>query len=202
MKKTLIKCMNIIGIACMVLFSTANAQKSESGTYAVNVKASSLAWKGTKVTGEHIGTILLKNGKIDVTNGKITGGEYEIDMTTITNTDQEGEWKAKLEGHLKSDDFFSVEKHPVSKLVITKAEALKDNNYNVTGKLTIKGITNEITFPAVITLNQNKLAGSADFNIDRTKWDVRYGSGKFFEGLGDKMIYDDINFKVKLEATK
>ena len=178
------------------------AQKNEKTSFEIKPAVSSIQWTGKKLTGEHNGTIQLKSGSVTSVDGKLTGGEFEMDMNSITNTDLEGEWKAKLEKHLKSDDFFSSEKFPVAKLVITRVEFVKDKTFNVTGKLTIKGITNEITFPATIEIEKNKFAAYADFNIDRTKWDIRYGSKVFFADIGDKMIYDEFNLKVKIGAAK
>ena len=202
MKKPLTAILLIAGIAAAINTTNLLAQKGEKTSFEIKPNVSSIQWTGKKVTGEHTGTVLLKNGKVDVANGKLTGGVFEIDMTSITDTDMEGEWKGKLEGHLKSEDFFSTEKFPVSTLQITKAEPVKDKTYDITGKLTIKGITNEITFPATVEMELNKFAAYADFNIDRTLWDIRYGSKKFFEDIGDKMIYDDFNLKLKIGATK
>ncbi len=197
MKKTIMNVMLIAGIAM-----AANSFAGDKTTFEIKPGVSSIEWTGKKMTGEHAGKILLKKGSVEVTDGKLTGGIFEIDMPTLSNTDMEGEWKTKLEGHLKSEDFFSTEKFPVSTLQITKVELVKDKTYNITGKLTIKGITNEITFPATVEIEQNKFAAYADFNIDRTLWDIRYGSKKFFEDIGDKMIYDDFNLKIKIGAKK
>jgi polyisoprenoid-binding protein YceI len=127
-------------------------------------------------------------------------------MTSINVTDLQGEYKGKLEGHLKSDDFFSVEKNTKSVLTIKKVEAIKGSktaeNFNVTADLTIKGITNEVSFPAIIIVKGNTVTANADFNIDRTKWDIKYGSKSFFEGIGDKAIDNDFNIKVRVVAGK
>lgn len=195
MKKTMNSAMLIAGIAI-----AGNTWAGEKTTYEIKPSVSTIEWNGKKLSGEHSGSILLKKGKVEVTDGKLTGGVFEIDMTSISNTDLQGEWKTKLEGHLKSEDFFSSNKFPVATLEITKAEFVKDRTYNITGKLTIKGITHEITFPATVEIEKNKFAAYADITIDRTKWDVRYGSKKFFEDIGDKMIYDDFTLKVKIGA--
>lgn len=201
MKKTRMNALLIALAAMTVTATSAFAQKGEKTSFEIKPGVSTIHWTGKKVSGEHTGTIALKNGKVEVTDGKLTGGIFEIDMPSITDTDMEGEWKTKLEGHLRSEDFFSTEKFPVSTLEITKAEFVKDKMYNITGKLTIKGITNEVTFPAKVEIDKNKLAAYADFNIDRTLWDIRYGSKKFFEDIGDKMIYDEFSLKVKIGAT-
>jgi polyisoprenoid-binding protein YceI len=177
-----------------------------SETLAVDAKASTFKWHAKKVTGEHNGTVNFSGGSVVVENGAIKSGNVEVDMTTIDNLDMQGEYKDKLIGHLKSDDFFSVEKNPKSTLVIKKTEAIKGSktaeNYNVTADLTIKGITKEITFPAIIVVKKGSVVANADFNIDRTKWDIRYGSKSFIEGIGDKAIDDNFNVKVRLVAGK
>lgn len=172
----------------------------------VDAKASTLKWHAKKVTGEHFGTINVAGGNVTVDKGMITGGAIEVDMTSINVTDLQGEYKGKLEGHLKSDDFFSVEKNTKSVLTIKKVEAIKGSktaeNFNVTADLNIKGITNEVSFPAIIVVKGNTVTANADFNIDRTKWDIKYGSKSFFEGIGDKAIDNDFNIKVRVVAGK
>ncbi|HMB63087.1 MAG TPA: YceI family protein, partial [Eudoraea sp.] len=127
--------------------------------------------------------------------GKLAGGEFIVDMTTLINSDLEGEYKGKLEGHLKSDDFFAVTSHPTSKLVFTAVAATGKNSYEVTGNLTIKGITKPITFDVSIYGSK----ATATLKVDRAQYDVRYGSGSFFENLGDKTIYDEFDLVVDLE---
>jgi len=159
----------------------------------VNVEKSKVTWKGYKVTGEHEGTINLESGVLMFDGQTLTGGKFVMDMTSINTTDLEGEYKGKLDGHLKSADFFGVEKHPTAKFEITKAVG-SGNTYKVTGDLTIKDITNPITFD--MTVNGN--TASAQLKIDRAKYDVRYGSGSFFDNLGDKTIYDEFDLNVNL----
>jgi polyisoprenoid-binding protein YceI len=199
MKKTMMNILLVAGIAMAVNAEGSFAQKT---TFEIKPDNTAIDWTGKKVTGEHKGTIQLKKGRVETAGGKLTGGVFEIDMSSIVNTDMEGEWKTKLENHLKSDDFFSTQKFPVATLEITKAELIKERTYNITGKLTIKGITHEISFPATIEIDKNKFAAAADITIDRTLWDIRYGSKKFYEDIGDKMIYDDFYIKVKTGATK
>jgi polyisoprenoid-binding protein YceI len=115
-------------------------------------------------------------------------------MKTITNDDLSGEWKQKLEGHLKSDDFFSVDKHPEANLIIKKVNSQKENSYNLTGDLTIKGITHPIDF--TLEVYDDKIKSILKF--DRSKYDIQFGSGSFFENLGDNLIYDEINLEVIL----
>jgi len=187
----------IFSLALAVVFGvTATATEPIDGEKKeVNVEKSKVTWKAYKVGGGHVGTVNLKEGAFMFDNGKLTGGEFVVDMTTLTPTDVEGESKGKLEGHLRSDDFFGVETHPTSKLVFTKAESFNENSYTVTGDLTIKGITKPITF--VVSVFDKK--ATATLKIDRSKYDVRYGSGSFFENLGDKTIYDEFDLVVDLE---
>ena len=168
----------------------------------VDTKTSEIAWIGKKVTGQHNGTVQIKEGALEMEGEEVTGGSFLIDMTTIDVLDLEGEYKGKLMRHLRSDDFFSVDKHPTAKFTITsidKSEAT-DATHFIAGDLTIKGITNKITFPANITVNNGKANAKASFALDRTKWEVRYGSGSFFDGLGDKMIYDDFELAINLSS--
>lgn len=168
-------------------------------TFKANTEKSSLHWYATKVTGKHDGLVKLASGSL-ITNGKsITGGQFEIDMTTISVLDMpaDNEYNGKLVGHLKSDDFFSVEKHNKAQFVISKVTP-KGKEFMISGKMTIKGISNEISFPATITNNGKQITAKAKIVLDRTKWDIRYGSGKFFENIGDKAIHDDFTIELDL----
>ena len=167
----------------------------EDGKKEVKVESSSVTWKGYKVTGSHAGNIALKQGSLDFKDGKLVGGEFVIDMTSIVNTDMEGEYKAKLEGHLKSDDFFGVSTYPTAKLVFDSVKSTGKNSYEVTGNLTIKDKTNPVTFD--ISIYGNK--ATANVKIDRTLYDVRYGSTSFFDNLQDKAIYDEFDLITDLE---
>lgn len=163
-----------------------------------NVKAaeSSIVWTGKKVTGQHTGTINIKSGNIDIQDGVLKGGNFVIDMNSIVCTDMEGEYGKKLEGHLKSDDFFGVPNHPTAEVVITSVNTGEvRNRYDITADLTIKGITHPITFSAILGEDMAK----AKITVDRTKYDVKYGSGSFFDGLGDKMIYDDFELDLTVK---
>lgn len=160
----------------------------------VNVEESIVKWTGYKVTGQHEGTISLESGTLIFEDNKLTGGKFVMDMTTINTTDIEGDYKAKLDGHLKSNDFFGVKKHKVALLNFTSVKQI-ENNYIVKGDLTIKGITNEVTFRMVIF----KDSAVTELKIDRTKFDVKYGSASFFDGLKDRAIYDEFDLSVKLK---
>ena len=160
----------------------------------INTKNSSVLWKGEKVTGSHEGTIMINSGFLKFEKKKFIGGEFEIDMTSLVCTDLSGEYKGKLEGHLKADDFFGVSKFPISTLEITKTKHKKGNTYECTAAITIKGKTEIITFNTDI----NKDNAVAKIKIDRTKFDIKYGSGSFFKGLGDNMIYDEFDLNINL----
>ncbi len=162
---------------------------------AVKTGESKVTWKAYKVTGSHTGTVVLKEGALVFDEGTLTGGEFVVDMTSLISTDLEGEYKQKLEGHLKSDDFFGVAQHPTSKVVFTDVKASGKNSYEVTGDLTIKGITKPVTFDVSIYGNK----ATATLKVDRARYNVRYGSGSFFDNLGDKTIYDEFDLVVDLE---
>ncbi|MGF1637051.1 MAG: YceI family protein [Cyclobacteriaceae bacterium] len=182
---------------------TAFATNGVNETYTADVKKSEIKWHGKKVTGEHNGTIQLQDGDIMVENGKLTGGKFAINMGTISNDDiTDADSKAKLEGHLKSDDFFGVEKHPKATFVITSVTPKSGAEYTVKGDITIKGKTQSIEFPATVAVKGKEVHANAKIVVDRSKFDVRYGSGSFFDGLGDKMIYDDFTLDISLVATK
>ena len=167
----------------------------EDGKKEIKVETSSVTWKGYKVTGSHEGSISLKQGSLEFKDGKLIGGEFTMDMASIVNTDMEGEYKTKLEGHLKSDDFFGVATYPTAKLVFNKVKSTGKNSYEVKGNLTIKDKTNPVTFD--ISIYGNK--ATANVKIDRTEFGVRYGSASFFDDLQDKAIYDEFDLVTDLE---
>ncbi|PQJ71756.1 YceI family protein [Polaribacter butkevichii] len=169
----------------------------------VDTAVSVLNWEGTKPGGAHNGTVALKSGGLLIENGKLTSGEFVIDMSTIKNVDMAGsEGAGKIEGHLKNEDFFDVAVYPTSKFVITKVEEVA-GKLAVTGNLQIKDVTKSITIPATIsTENGVTVFKSEAFNVDRADFNVKYGSKKFFEGLKDKFINDIMTFSfvVKTKA--
>lgn len=185
------KKLKTIALALVAFVSfTSQAQTSKK----VNAEKSSIHWIGKKVTGQHDGTVNLKGGILMFKGDKLAGGKFTVDMTTISTKDLEGNWAAKLDGHLKSDDFFSTEKFPTATLEFKTIKTKSDNVTTVTADLTIKGITNPITFD--MTVNGN--TATTKLVIDRTKYDIKYKSGSFFENLGDKTIYDDFELDVNL----
>jgi len=180
----------IFGVATVTATEPVSEEKKE-----VKTETSTITWKAYKVTGSHYGTVDLKSGSLVFDGDKLTGGEFEADMTTLVATDLEGESKGKLEGHLKSDDFFGTEKHTAAKLVFTKVEPTGKNSYEVTGDLTIKGVSKPVTFDVSVYGSK----ATATVKVDRTAYDIKYGSGSFFDNLGDKAIYDEFDLVVDLE---
>jgi polyisoprenoid-binding protein YceI len=174
-------------------------------SYTIDIKSSVLKWKGEMITKSHSGTVQIKSGKINKNDNNFTG-DFVIDMTTIKDEDlTDPAMKTKLTNHLKSEDFFSVEKHNTAALKIKKTELYtsktnENTNYMITADLTIKGITNEIKFPAKINFKVSEFSAFAKIIIDRSKWNVRYGSGSFFDNLGDKAIYDNLTFEIILKG--
>lgn len=153
-----------------------------------------LLWLGEKVTGQHTGSINLQSGWINWQDNKIVSAEFNIDMASL----KDSESNERLEGHLKSDDFFGVAKFPVAKLVITGSTPFDKGTGVVTGTLTIKDITNPIEFKAAMQKKDDGVWFYANIDIDRTKYNIKYGSGTFMDNLGDKTIYDEFKLKVSL----
>lgn len=168
-------------------------------SYKVDLEKSSLTWIGKKVTGSHNGTIDLQSGELLFNGKKLAGGSFAINMTTIKDADK----SANLERHLKADDFFGSDKFATSTFVVKKVSG-GGKIVNVTGDLTIKGITNAITFPAEIVWNADGTvtASAEKVVVDRTKYGIKYRSKGMFPDVGDKMIYDDFELSIKLVAKK
>lgn len=166
--------------------------------YTANIEKSTIEWQGYKPTGSHKGTIDIKSGAFNTNDGKIQGGNFVIDMSSIKESNN----NARFEGHLKSPDFFDVEKFPTAGFEITSLED-KNGNIMLSGNLTLKDIKNNITFPIKVTYQEDTLTLTSDvFTIDRSKWNVRYGSKSFFDDLKDKFINDDIELKITVKAKK
>lgn len=174
----------------------------------IDLNRSTVAWEGTKVGGRHDGTIGLRSGELYLVDDQIVGGNIIIDMQQITVLDIENpETNARLRGHLESDDFFSVATYPeatfeMAQLVKHEEVAEGEPNYTIRGNLTIKGITHGVSFPAHVHVHDDMLTAKADFDLDRTQWDVRFGSGRFFENLGDNLIHDNFNLKLDIMAAR
>jgi len=187
--------------AFVALIGIAFTNPAEVVSYTVDVEASKVKWNAYKVTGEHEGYVNLKEGFLQMTDGQLTGGEFVMDMTSITVTDLSGDSKGKLEGHLKSPDFFGVENHNEARFVITKVVP-QGPKYKVEGIATIKNIEKPVDFMVEVTEEGDNVVATTEFQLDRTDFDVRYGSGTFFENLGDKTIYDNFDLAVSLKAKK
>jgi len=157
---------------------------------------SNIDWVGKKVTGAHNGTIAVKEGEIILNDGKLTGGKFIIDTTSIKILDvTDPATNAQFFGHLASDDFFSTDKYPEAVLEITSV-----TGNHIEGNLTIKGITHPVGFDAVINVNDDLLTATGKLVIDRTKYEMRFRSGNFFKDLGDTLIYNDFELNVNVTA--
>lgn len=190
-------------VAATSLFSFTTDKTAKDTNYAVDAQKSKLEWNGKKVSGEHSGLVPVKAGTLVWNGDKLKGGQFEINVKDLTVTDiKDQEYNAKLVGHLKNDDFFSTDKFPVAKLVITSVKPEAGNKYSVTGNLTIKGITKPVTFPAEATVSGKTVTAKAKINVDRTKYDIKYNSKSFFSSIGDKAIYDDFTLDVALVASQ
>jgi polyisoprenoid-binding protein YceI len=167
-------------------------------TLSVDTKASKINWLAKKVTGQHEGTINLASGSLVANGMKVTGGEFVIDMKSIVCTDiTDAEYNKKFIGHISTGDFFEVEKYPTSSFKITKVDGA-----NITGDLTMKGVTKSITFPAKVSMVGGKATATASIPVDRTDFGVKYNSKKFFDTIGDKAIDDIFNLNINLVAGK
>ncbi|MFP4514764.1 MAG: YceI family protein [Parcubacteria group bacterium] len=176
----------------------------DSGEYIVNADASNVEWFGERIVGNsHVGDIEIKSGSLNISDNKISSGEFVIDMTTISDS----EASARLETHLRSDDFFSVNEYPEAKLVIKDSNIISSNSdeevlLEVQADLTIKEITEPIEFITTLKKENNNLLANSELSIDRTKWDIKYDSGNFFQDLGDRAIKDEIFFDVNIVASE
>lgn len=173
--------------------------------YLIDTKESVLTWEGSMVFDfdeEHIGYVHMSKGELMIEKDSLVGGTVEIDMNTIEYGDKEN--KNTPIKHLKSPDYFDVEKFPISTFDITKVESVnvRSKTIKVTGNLTIKGITNPITIPAEIELKDGIVKASGKVIIDRTQWGIRYRSGKFYDNLADNAVSDDIEIHMKIVAKK
>jgi len=188
----------------------ASVSESTSEKFTVNVTESTIEWKGFKPTGTHNGTINLENGVFKTDDGKLQSGTFLINMNSITVTDLEaGDGKEDLEAHLKGtvegkeNHFFDVTKFPTAAFEITGTESLAAGKTRLSGNLSIKGQKHNISFPVNITNNGDLMTiESEPFTIDRTKWNVNYGSKSIFDNLGDRFINDDIELKISIKAKK
>ncbi|MXV13872.1 YceI family protein [Hufsiella ginkgonis] len=194
MKKTLA----FLSVLAALSLSAFVAKKDE--TYTVDVSKSSIEWIGRKVTGQHTGTVKIASGNLIYNGATLKGGTFTMDMNSVVTTDGSG---ARLETHLKSPDFFGVEKNPTSTFTVTKVAPAGGDQVNITGNLTIKGITKPLTFPATVKKQGNAIAAVAKgVKVDRTKYDIKYNSKSIFAAIGDKAIDDEFELAINLVATK
>jgi len=168
--------------------------------YNVDSAGSTLTWTGYKPTGSHTGSILLQSGTIEMNGEKIKSGSFVADMSSIKDADG----SARLEGHLKSEDFFEIEVFPISKFEITDTNRIDmDGKTEVTGNLTIKNITKEITFVANVEVVGNTVTlTSKTFKVNRAGYNIKYKSQSFFNDLKEKFIEDEFDLQVTIVATK
>ena len=184
------KTKNTLSILMIAISMTAFSQTK------FDLEKGNVKWTGKKITSQaHSGSLKFSSATLSLDNPDNPNGVFTVDMTSLTNDDLTGEWKQKLEGHLRSDDFFSVDKHPKATLIIKKMNSHSDNSYELTGDLTIKNITHPVDFSLII---YNDIVES-ELTFDRSKYDIQFASGSFFENLGDNLILDKINLKITLQ---
>lgn len=184
---------SIIFSLFLLLFKTASLL-AQTKTVEVDTKNSSLSWNAYKITGSHSGKIKLKSGNLTFDDYKLTSGKFILDMTSMTVTDIKGDKADKLLAHLKSDDFFNVKEHQEAVLIIHTAAPVNEYQYVLIGDLTIKGITKPIKFEAFV----KETSAVASIRVDRTEYNIKYGSESFFENLGDKAIKNFFDLEVEL----
>lgn len=191
-------------VAAIMISASAIAQLKD-GKYIVDYKTSTITWAASKVTGNgHSGTVRVSSGNVVVAKNNITTGKLNVDVNALAVTDlPAGEMNSNLVNHLKSPDFFDTAAHPDAKFEITSVKAGKDNaghTHTVSGKLTIKGISQDVSFPATVAGTGDAMTIKGILTFDRSKFDVRYGSTAFFNDLGDKAISNDIKLEFNLNA--
>ena len=163
------------------------------GNYIADVEATKLTWVGRKISSGHDGTIDLKDGSLNIGDDGQINGKFNIDMSSISVSDLQGGGKKSLERHLKNEDFFNVNNFPIATLEFSSRTGnIIKNKLSLESELTVKNITNPLKFSAQIIEASPQLKIKADIVFDRSIYDVRYGSGKFFENLGDRLILDEV----------
>jgi polyisoprenoid-binding protein YceI len=192
-----------MSVFLVVLLVTSFNMAANAKDFVIDKAASKVKWEAKKVTGKHNGSISFDNGSIAVSGSKINGGSFVIDMKTIVVEDlTDPGYNKKLIGHLSSDDFFSIEKFSQSSMVIKKVTPVSGDESKFLADLTIKGVTNPIEFNAKVTVDGDHLNAEGIITVNRTLFGIKYGSGSFFQGLGDKMIYDDFTLTFNIVALK
>lgn len=189
-------------IAFALIFFAGESSIAQTKTLEIDKRSGTIEWKGSKVTGSHNGEIDIKEGSFTFEDGKLTKAHVVIDMTSIVNHDLEDpETNAKLIGHLKSDDFFGVKNYPEATFKSTSIEPQDSGKYLVKGNMTIKEDTNPVEFPVTVKTSKKAFRAEGSFEIDRSKYNVRYGSKSFFDNLGDKVIYDDFTISFNISES-
>jgi polyisoprenoid-binding protein YceI len=189
---------NLLGTFALVAVFAMQAMATD---YKVDASKSEVKWNGKKVTGEHYGTVDVKSGNLKLEDNKVKSGTIVMEMTTITVEDLTNEsMNQKLTGHLKSDDFFSVDKHPVSTLELKEVLLKSGNEYAVSADLTIKDITHPVIFDAIVDVKNGQLKATGTVEVDRTLYDIKFRSGRFFSNLGDNLIYDTFTLDFDIVA--
>ena len=182
-------------IACMFFMTAFNPIKDD--IYTVDVERSTIEWSAKKVGGGHAGTVKIAGGNLIHTGKTLKSGSFQMNMSSITSDN------ARVTNHLKSDDFFSTEKNPMSKFEITKVTSAGIDRVNITGNLSIKGFTHPVTFPASVKQQKGVLVAVASgIRVDRTKYDIKFRSKTFFGDIGDKAIDDEFELSINLTAKK
>lgn len=187
---------------------TAAKADSSAQAFLMDTAATKMEWFAAKVTGKHNGTLKIKSGELKVQGGKLSAGMFTMDMKSIKVLDiTDAKSNSDLTGHLNSKDFFDTEVNPEATFELVSAEPIANAaadapNYNLKGNLTIKGISKAIAFPAKVKISEDAVNASAEFPIDRTEWDIKYGSGKFFKDIADKAINDNFDVKLIISAKK
>ena len=177
--------------------SNGSTLQASDASYTINPDQSIIVWTGREVTtSKHFGNIYFASGQFEVKSGLISSGEFVVDMTTIDNQDLPEDRRGRLEAHLKSDDFFSVESYPTALLSILSSESVAYGKWMVSGELTIKTFTHPVEFE----MSNSNDGWKANLVFDRSKYEVKFRSGSFFENLGDKLIYDDIELAINLKT--
>jgi len=167
--------------------------------FTIDAAASELKWKAEKVTGKHHGGLKVKSGTIQINKNKIVKGTVIADLTTIQDFDITSDThRLRLENHLKSSDFFAADSFPNAIFTFGSGISLGDDKYKINGSMEIKGMSRPVEFEAKITWDMKKALATGTITLDRSKWDIRYRSGSFFENLGDKAINDDFNVDFNL----
>lgn len=195
-------------VALIFLIAFSNTTVAQEARYKSDIEKSKVLWFGYYLFsfGEHNGKIDLSQGELMMKGNDIVAGTFEIDMNTIVNIDM-GEDGKSLADHLKSEDFFFVSEFPKAQFKIEKTKKMQDvrpgdPDVEITGLLTLKGVTHPLTFPALIQVNNNEVIAKARLKFDRTKWNVRYQSGKLFADVGDNAISDAIGLELNLRFIK